>query len=217
MISIFAVDRRPRLGALVLDISITEEVSFESDVSIYLVEDGSTKNDHITQGPERFRISGVIPASDAMSFITDVNGAARMADVVETARAMHRERAVVDIATGQVIYPNMAFTSLRVARTAAETGEFISVEAEAVRIEVVNLRTAEVPAEQKTSPAGGAQGRAGQTNKPAGRGTTNANATGANGAGGGAGGPGESILSRNLGGEGPLGEAVRAARGVFGR
>lgn len=201
MISIDGGDRRPRLGALVLDIALTEEVSFEAEVTSFLVEDGSTVSDHVTQGAEKLRITGVIPAADALAFHADGGGAARVADVVETARAIHRERAVMEVATGQVLYPDMAFSSLRIARSAGEGGDWISVDAELTKVRKVSLRTAEVPAEAKVSPANGAKGRAGQTNKAAGRaGQPTVNR-------------GESVLRGAREGRGPLGWAQQAITG----
>ena len=213
MISLSGTDRRPRLGALILDIALTEEVSFESEITQYLIEDGSTISDHVTRGAEKLRITGVIPAADALAFTADGSGAARVADVVETARAINRERAVLEVATGQVLYPDMAFSSLRIARSVGEGGDWISVDAELTKVRKVSLRTAEVPQDAKVSEANGAKGRAGQTNKAAGRagqtGGVRANPGGEQATVN----RGESVLRGAREGRGPLGWAQQAIAG----
>lgn len=211
MISIDGADRRPQLGTLVLDIALTEELVLENNATQYPVEDGTLISDHITKGVERLRITGVVPAVDVLAFAGGP-GAVHLADVVDTVRAIHDARELVEVATAQLLYTDMAFTNMRIARSAAEGGNFISIDAELVRIRKAALRTAEVPAEAKAAEP--AKGRVGQTNTPAGKGTTAGGTNSTNGA------PAEGrTLLRGLDTQagGPLSEAAKGARAFLGR
>jgi len=170
VITLSAADRRTRIGGLILDLTLTEELSFEADVSMYPVEAGVTISDHVTQGAETLRISGTIPTQDVMAYEANQEGVAKVVDVAETLRKMHADRGVLEVSTGQLLYQDFAFTRMTATRSAdADGGNWFSISAELTKVRKVELRTAEVPAEEKVSTQDGAQGRAGQTNKPTGK------------------------------------------------
>lgn len=170
-------DRRTQLGALILDCLLTEEIDFESQVTIYPVEDGTEISDHITQGSKRVRISGVMSTADVSGgfgfsslFGYASDSSVKLVDVVEAIERMHTARQLVEISTGQIVYPDMAFTNLSISRSAdGGGGNWASIKAELIRIRKVKLKTADVPAAETV--AAPADGRAGQTNKPAGKST----------------------------------------------
>lgn len=183
MISLSYADRRTRLGTLILDLTLAEEITFESEASQFPVEDGTIISDHVTQGAERLRISGTIPTADVAALEADAEGRLKVVDVVEQCRRLHRSRDVLEVSTGQLLHKDFAFTRLSAARKAdAEGGNWLSIDAELIKIRKVTLRTAEVPEERKVSPANGAQGRAGKTNTAAGK-NAGANAGRANAGG----------------------------------
>lgn len=177
------VDRRTKLGVLLLDVLISEEVSFESQVTMYPVEDGTEISDHITEGSKRIRLSGMIATADASGgwgFLAGLGvGAeyrannpqeAKLIDVIEALERMHKSREVVTISTGQMVYENMAFTNMTASRASqGGTGNWLNINAELVRVRKVKLKTADVPPPENVSNANGAAGRSGETNKPAGR------------------------------------------------
>lgn len=179
MISVFSFsDRRSQLGALVLDVLISEEIDLAAEVTRYPVEDGTTISDHITQGVETVRISGMVSTASVAAFsFSAAPGMVKLVDAVEKLRAMHKARAVVTISTGQMVYKDMAFTSLNAVRTAGERGgNWLSIKGELVKVRKVKLKQAEVPAEPVAEPA---KGRAGQTNKPAGKASPTSTTAGA--------------------------------------
>lgn len=172
-------DRRTRLGVLILDVTVTEELGFQAEVSQYPVESGVTISDHVTQGAETLRISGFVATQDVGSFEASDTGELKVVDVVESLRRIHADRAVLEVSTGQVRYADMAFTDLRAVRSGdAGQGNFFQITGELTKVRKVNLKTAEVPAE-RVSAQDGAKGRSGQTNKPGG----NAGRAGQNAAG----------------------------------
>ena len=170
MITLSSADRRTRIGGLILDVTLTEELGFEAEVSLYPVESGVTISDHVTQGAETLRISGTIPTQDVFAYEANQEGVAKVVDVVETLRKMHADRGVLDVSSGQLLHESFAFTRMTATRSAdAEGGNWFSISAELTKVRKVELRTAEVPDEQRVSTQDGAQGRAGQTNKAAGK------------------------------------------------
>ena len=58
------VDRRARIGTLILDVLLTEAIDLPSSVSRYPVEDGSEVSDHITAQSETIRLAGTVPLAD---------------------------------------------------------------------------------------------------------------------------------------------------------
>jgi hypothetical protein len=179
-ILISTTDKRTQLGAILLDCLLSEEINFESQVTLYPVEDGTEISDHITQGTKRVRISGVISTADIsggfgfsslFGYATD--NSMKFIDVVEEIEAMYKGREMLNIFTAQVYYENMAFTSLNVSRSADGLGgNWASIKAELIKINKVSLKTASVPAPETTAEP--ATGRSGETNKPAGKSTANA-------------------------------------------
>lgn len=174
-------DRRTRLGGLVLDVLVSEEIDLAAEVTRYPVEDGTIISDHITQGVETVRIAGMVSTASVMAFSFTGGGAYKLVDAVEMLRDMHKARALVTISTGQMIYTDMGFTNLNAVRSNDERGgNWLQVRGELVKVRKARLRTAEVPEAPAQAPA---KGRAGETNKPAGK-SGDASAQGATGAAG---------------------------------
>lgn len=168
MMTVFSfADRRTKLGALVLDVLVSEEVDLVAEVTKYPVEDGTIISDHITQGVETVRISGMVSTADVTAFSFSAGGGYKLVDAVDQLRSMHKARALVEISTGQMIYTEMGFTNLKAIRSNDERGgNWLQVSAELVKVRKATLKTAEVPEKPAQAPA---RGRAGQTNTPAGR------------------------------------------------
>lgn len=181
-------DRRTKLGALVLDCLISEEIDLPSKVTRYPVEDGSVISDHIALEPETVRIAGRVSTADVLAFgfvLGNSGGATKLVEAVDALRAMHAERAIIEISTGQMVYTDMAFTSLNAVRSAdGDGGNWLDVRAELTKVRKVTLKSADVPAETAQEPA---KGRAGKTATPAGRNATTTVAPPAAGASPGAG------------------------------
>ena len=162
----FRTPSRAKMGGIVLDLLVSEELTLEGEVTEYAVEDGTTISDHITRKAERLRITGTMAVTDAAAF-TLLNKAQKFVDVIEMLRAMHKGRALVEVSTGRMIYKEMAFQSLVATRSNdGPGGNIITIAAELKQVRKVRLKTASVPAARATAPA---SGRAGATNTAAGR------------------------------------------------
>lgn len=180
---ISTVDRRTKLGALLLDVLTREEIDLPSEVTQYPVEDGTTASDHIFLKPETLRITGLIALQDltggfsnlaTFGFVEVSQNEMKFIDVVEALRTMHKERALVEVNTGQIIYQDFAFSSLNAVRSSdGEGGNWLQLTAELTKITKVKLKSADVPPPENVS--GSAAGRAGETGKPAGNSTPSGN------------------------------------------
>ena len=167
-------DRRTQLGILLLDVLMTEEIDFASQVTMYPVENGSTITDHVTQGVKTVRLGGLMSTanvsgagSNVAGFGFGFDGSAKVIDVIESLETMHKTRALISVSTGQMVYQNMAFTSMNAQRSSdGKGGNWLSIKAELVEVRKVTLKTADVPAENVAAPA---KGRAGATATAAGR------------------------------------------------
>lgn len=165
----FSSAKQTKLGSILLDVMVSEELTLEGEVTEYAVEDGTEISDHITRRAERLRIVGRMAVTDAAAF-TLLNKAQKFVDVIEMLRAMHKARALVEVSTGRMIYKEMAFRSMVASRTnGGEGGNIIEISAELKQVRKVRLKTASVPAARAAAPAAG---RAGATNRTAGRTTS---------------------------------------------
>lgn len=175
MIVLTQVDRRTKVGSLILDVLTTEEIDFSSDVTKYPTEDGSVITDHITEGNEKIRISGMIGTQDVAGGFGNLSGlidtpdiSVKLVTIVEILRKMHKARELITVSTGQMLYEDMAFTSLNAQRSSdGNGGNWLSIKAEMTKVIKVKLKTADVPPKEAvTEPAAG---RAGATAASAGR------------------------------------------------
>jgi hypothetical protein len=158
---------RSKVGAIVFDALVSEELNLEGEVTLYPVEDGSLIADHIFQGAERVRISGIVSTGDMAVFSFAGGGKTKLVDALDTLRSMHKERALITVSTGIQQYTEMGIASLNAVRANDDRGgNVLQIRAELVKVRKVTLKTAEVPEAQAKAPA---KGRAGQTNKPAGK------------------------------------------------
>lgn len=165
---------RTKIGALSLDLLVSEELTLEGGVTKYPVESGSIISDHIVEGETSLRISGEISSAEGY-YMRSMK--VTMIDALEMLEAMHRDRAEITIVTGLRQYEHMGMERLNAVRSndAEGGGNWLRIGAEFTKIRKVSSRTAEI-SEQKTS--GATKGRAGATARPN---TQNSTATGQSG------------------------------------
>lgn len=168
-------DRRTKMGTLMLDVLVAEEIEFPSEVTQYPVEDGTVISDHITQGPERVRISGLVSTADVVAFAYfrdgGGQGATKLVEAVDALREMHAARAMVSISTGQMLHTDMGIAGMTARRSAGgDGGNWLEIQADFVKVRRVRLKQAEAPA-AGTAGDGGAKGRTGKTAAKAGKAT----------------------------------------------
>ena len=160
------VFRPSTVGFLALDILVSENLKFPSEVTKYPVEDGTEEiSDHITQGNEELSITGRVSSSQILSF--DFGRCiSKLVDAVDQLRSMHKAREPVRVNTGLGVYEDMAFTSLSVTRSnGADGGNWLDINADLRKIKKVAVKETELPEDKVSTDAsaGGAKGRAGTT------------------------------------------------------
>lgn len=161
---------KTEIGTLLLDVLLSEEISFDGEVTRYPVEDGSEMSDHIKKGSKTLKISGTSSNAEAWSFNLS-SGKARLISVLEALETLNEDRKLITVTTALARYENMGIEKLRAVRSnnSPRDGNWIDVTAELRRVKKVTLRTADVAA------AAPAAGRTGAT-----RAATTANANSAN-------------------------------------
>lgn len=140
-----------RIGRFVLDVSLSENHTFESEVTDYPVESGGSVSDNIRPKPFKVSIEGVVSdtpllsnatnrpitlhdpyAPDAVSWVVGlIYDAADMVNDIRYLRSaeafafleqLWESRQTVVVRTSMGTYPNMAMTSLNVPRSKETTG-----------------------------------------------------------------------------------------------
>lgn len=104
-----------KIDALVLDASLEESHSFNSKVSQYPVEDGSTISDNIYNEPDSISIHGIIsnhPLQTSPNYNTSMSDNARSAFTYLT--RLRDERRTISVYTNYKKYDDMAMQSLTV-------------------------------------------------------------------------------------------------------
>ncbi len=159
--------------SLELDATIRESHEYDSEVSMYPVEDGSTLNDNIKKLPEVLHMTGFVTNSPISSIqeragriVEKVGGLLKAKDVSRDTtepsnnveytldtllkicgrqiNGIDTEAVLVDIVTGLRVYKSMAMQSLRIPRDAS-TGEAIQFDAVFIHIKKVKSETALIP------------------------------------------------------------------------
>jgi hypothetical protein len=156
-----------QVGALVLDVLVSEKFSFKADVTEFPIESGSEASDHVITKPERISISGLISNTYAIEFAGD--GGIKHSNALDTLRFMINEKLPMTVITGMTRYHDMVIESIEGTRTADKGGNWLDLSFELVQISKVSLRTTEIAEERAATSA---RGRAGTTAQAAGRTTT---------------------------------------------
>jgi hypothetical protein len=179
LFSLFFQTSQSQLGALFLDVLVTEQLSLPSKVTAYPIETGDGEiSDHITQMQEELTITGAIAASSSEFSLQNVlRGGSfgiefgpqcftKMIDAIDQLRTMHKDRKPITIVTGLGKYEDMAFTTLTIERSNnKETGgQWLNINTTLRKIKKVTLKTADLPPE-KASTTSGAKGKTGTTEK----------------------------------------------------
>lgn len=159
-LSIFFRDKTKKsIGDVYIDVAVTEDYSFESEVTQFPIETGAAVSDFIRNKPDRFSIQGFVTNSPVQILggsIGDlvrgtVNNSVEL--TFEQLERLHRNREPVVIVAGLKTYENMAIERLTIPRS-RETGDAISFTIEAVQISKADSILVELPnLSQKTTGA----------------------------------------------------------------
>ena len=110
-----------RVGVVELDVTISENHTFNSRATQFPVETGGDVTDHIINDPDILTLEGIVSDTplNMFSFFT------RSIDAFNRLVDLHERRIPVTVVTGLKVYQNMVMTTLDVPRT-IETGQSLT-------------------------------------------------------------------------------------------
>lgn len=124
------------VGAINFDLLMSEQHSFNNQVSDHNVEDGSVIADHIKNELENGSLVGLI-TNFSIKYFGVASDRAQLA--FDALVDLWKSRVLVTIVTVMRVYSNVAITSCSIART-AETGNAISLNISFRKVNVVTLK-----------------------------------------------------------------------------
>lgn len=178
LFSLFFQNQHSQLGALFLDVLVSEQLNLPSKVTAYPIETGSGDiSDHITMNNEELTITGAISAASSQLSLQNLSSGGsfgvefgpqcytKLIDAIDQLRTMHRDRKPITIVTGLGRYEQMAFTNLTLDRSnSAQTGgQWLQINATLRKLKMVTLRHADLPPEKVSNQA--TKGKTGTTEK----------------------------------------------------
>jgi len=139
-----------KIGSLKLDATVSENHIYNSEVTSFPVEDGSTITDHVRKQPISLSMTGFITNSPIKFLAGVIDARARQSgreSYIELARDylidLHNKSMLIDIETGLMLYLDMIMKTLTiprgqpsqdVLRFTAEFVEILKVDSEIVKI-----------------------------------------------------------------------------------
>jgi len=150
-----------KIGDLAVDVVISRETTFESQVTEYPVEDGFPISDHVTRNPMTLTMTVVCTP-------TPVNGSAnpsRMNDVANAIQNMYKKAEPLTVTLPDAIYENMILTHAPLPRT-VEDGYCYKMQIDLVQVRKAQAKAEEVPEGDTASEA---DAMSGETGKDAGQ------------------------------------------------
>lgn len=149
------------IGDLQVDVILEREVSFDSEVTEYPVEDGFPISDHVTRRPMTLTMTVICTP-------TPVSGSAdpsRMNDVANAIQNMYKKAEPLTVTVPDAIYENMMLTHAPLPRN-VQDGYCYRMQVDFVQIRKAQAKSEEVP-EGNTS--NDASAMSGQTEKDIGQ------------------------------------------------
>jgi hypothetical protein len=148
MIFLFAEPNQ--IGELDIDVTETEEHQFESEVTSYPVEDGTSRSDHIIQSPLRIGLTGIVSDTpmgilNFSGILSRLSGIPRSISAFQYFEELWLEREVFDVITPYKIYFDMVIESFNAPRD-ARTGKALKFSVECVEYRSQTLDSLEIPA-----------------------------------------------------------------------
>lgn len=143
-----------------LDASISESHSFNSRVSQFPIEDGSSISDNIVNDPTGLDLNGFVTNTPVVIFtqnisniIDNTTGGDRVKTAFEALLFLRESKEVFTIVTGLKVYENMVFTSLTFPRDKTTGTTNLRFNAKVINIKFVSSRTIVSPQTVASEPA----------------------------------------------------------------
>lgn len=153
-----------KIGQIEVDVMVSSELTYSSDVTENPVEDGFPVHDHVVCQPIRLSMVVLVsplPVTWYEKFGVDVG---RIDDTVSKLEQIYKERQPITIITNEKTYENMVMTECKISKN-KEDGKALKVPLEFLQIRKVEVKTADIPEEYVDSLTAG---QAGATEQDAG-------------------------------------------------
>ena len=152
------------IGDLQVDVVVSKETAFDSEVTQYPVEDGFPVADHVTRNPMALTME-VVCTPTPVTFFADLGANQnRLNEVTNAIMKIYNEGDPITVKTADAIYKDMVMTHAPLPRT-VDDGLCYKMQLDFVHVRRVKPKTEDVPEGQTSSEA---EGKAGESEKDGG-------------------------------------------------
>lgn len=152
------------IADLQVDVVISKETTFDSEVTQYPVEDGFPVADHVTRNPMQLTMEVVCTPTPVTFFSNLGANQNRLNEVTNAIMKIYNDGEPITVTTADAIYKDMVMTHAPLPRK-VEDGLCYKMQIDFVHVRRVKPKTEDVP-EGQTS--GEAEGKSGESEKDAG-------------------------------------------------
>ena len=153
-----------KIGDLKVDVILQKEITLDSDVSEYPVEDGFPVADHVTRKPMTLRMEVVCTPTPVTWFETLGVNQNRLGEVTSALLKIYNDANPITVTTPDAIYKEMVMTHAPLPRK-VEDGLCYKMQIDFTHVRRVKPKTEDVPEGQTD---GEAEGKAGESEKDGG-------------------------------------------------
>lgn len=157
-----------QIGELLVDVVVSREASYRSDVTEYPVETGFVISDHISRKAPTLTLEVVFTPTPVTWVDTIGTAGNRLAEVQAAIKDMYDKAEPVTIKLADAIWTNMVMTSAPLART-VQDGICYKMQLNFTQVRIVEQKTGEV---SEDNAAEDTEGKAGETESDAGQAQT---------------------------------------------
>lgn len=171
----YPVTEPAKIGDMLkVDVILSREITFESEVTENPVEDGFVIADHVVRQPMTLTMD-VVFTPTPVTWLTQLgNNQNRMTEVAQALQDIYKKGDPVTITLPDAIYDSMVMTSAPLPRN-VENGYCYKMQLTFKHVRIVMLKTEDVPADGASSEAAG---KAGESEKEGGAAAQNDIGTG---------------------------------------
>jgi hypothetical protein len=153
-----------KIGDLQVDVVLWKEVTLDSEVSEYPVEDGFPVADHVTRKPMTLSMEVICTPTPVQWFETLGANQNRLGEVTAALLKIYNEANPITVTTPDAIYKEMVMTHAPLPRR-VEDGLCYKMQIDFMHVRRVKPKTEDIPEGQAS---GEAEGKAGESEKDAG-------------------------------------------------
>ena len=160
----YEVTQPATIGDLKVDVILEREVTYDSEVTEYPVEDGFPISDHVTRKPLKLTMTVICTPTPVQWFKELGASPSRMNEVVEAIAEIYKKAEPITITTPDAIYTDMIMLHAPLPRN-VENGYCYRMQLDFVHVRKAKQKTEQI---SESNTEGETQGSAGESEKDAG-------------------------------------------------